>query len=213
MPKTEFKKTTKHRTGAGQITMALGIALGGYWAAPAYADVYKFTDENNVVHFHNIPNHPDPRFKVFLREQPFTKPGSQFTHPNRKHFAPIISKMAQRYNIDEELLHAIIRTESSYNPNAVSPKGAVGLMQLMPGTAGRYGVADSYDPIENIRGGTQYLRDLLEMFDNNLKLAVAAYNCGENAVIRYGHKIPPYNETINYVAKVFDLYQPATAQN
>ena len=99
-----------------------------------------------------------------------------------------------------------LESESAYQPDAVSHKGAVGLMQLMPGTAERYGVSDRHDPVQNLSGGTRYLRDLLEMFDNDLQLALAAYNAGENAVIRYGNKIPPYNETQGYVRKVIRFY-------
>ena len=101
----------------------------------------------------------------------------------------------------------MVRAESAYRSDAVSSKGAVGLMQLMPGTAERYGVTDRRDPAQNLRGGTEYLRDLLQMFDNDLQLALAAYNAGENAVIKYGNQIPPYNETQNYVRKVIRFYQ------
>ncbi|MCB1903858.1 MAG: lytic transglycosylase domain-containing protein, partial [Gammaproteobacteria bacterium] len=89
----------------------------------------------------------------------------------------------------------------------LSKKGARGLMQLMPGTADRYGVNDSWDPEQNLDGGARYLRDLLDMFDQDLKLAVAAYNAGENAVKKYGNKIPPYPETVQYVRKVVTFYQ------
>lgn len=190
-------------------------------APVAHADIYKFTDERGITHFHNIPNFGDARYKLFkregnvnvhLRKGQKVKYNGKFTTPNfnsanRKRFAPIISSAAQLYKVDENLLHAVIMTESAFNPSALSPKGATGLMQLMPGTAKRYGVEDIHDPSDNIGGGTRYLRDLLKMFNNDWKLAVAAYNCGENAVIRYGYKIPPYNETINYVAKVMSSYQ------
>jgi soluble lytic murein transglycosylase-like protein len=96
--------------------------------------------------------------------------------------------------------------ESSYNPNAESKAGAQGLMQLMPGTAKRYGVDDSFNPEQNLSGGSRYLRDLLKMFNNRLPLALAAYNAGENAVKRNGNEIPPYEETRNYVKKVLHLY-------
>ena len=102
-----------------------------------------------------------------------------------------------------------MRAESAYRADAVSSKGAVGLMQLMPATAERYGVRNRRDPAQNLSGGSQYLRDLLVMFDNDLQLALAAYNAGENAVIRYGHKIPPYAETQGYVRKVIGFYRAA----
>lgn len=115
---------------------------------------------------------------------------------------PLVASVALETNLEPELLHAVIRAESAYDPKAVSPKGAVGLMQLMPETAKRYGVSDRRDPAQNVRGGARYLRDLLAMFDQNQRLALAAYNAGENAVLKYGRKIPPYEETQRYVEKV-----------
>lgn len=120
-------------------------------------------------------------------------------------YASLIKRNAKRFNLHPELLHAVIRAESAYNPTAVSPAGAIGLMQLMPATAARYGVSDIYDPAENIRGGAKYLRFLLNMFDHDLRLALAGYNAGENAVIKYGNKIPPYRETQQYVRKVMQF--------
>ncbi|MCL4316348.1 MAG: lytic transglycosylase domain-containing protein [Gammaproteobacteria bacterium] len=194
---------------------SLVIAGCAVCAAGARADIYKFVDQNNVVHFTNMPN--DPRYKLFWRER---KPSpakaavnkgpvalGARTSANRVRYTPMIESAAQAYQVDPALLHAVILTESGYNPDAVSPKGATGLMQLMPDTARRYGVTNIYDPSANIHGGTRYLRDLLRMFNNNIHLAVAAYNAGENAVIGNGNKIPPYPETKNYVAKVTALYQ------
>ena len=120
----------------------------------------------------------------------------------RTRFERVINAYARVYGLTPDLLHAVIRTESAYNHEAVSHAGAQGLMQLMPGTAARYGVKDSFNPVENIRGGAAYLRDLLDLFDQDLKLALAGYNAGENAVIRNGYQIPPYNETQNYVRRV-----------
>lgn len=187
-------------------------ALYGAWAQ---ADIYRFVDENNVVHFTNMPN--DPRYKLFWRERKSSPPKAAVNHAsgalgaralaNRARYTPIIESAAHTYQVDPALLHAVILAESAYNPNAVSPKGATGIMQLMPGTAKRYGVTDIHDPSANIHGGTRYLRDLLQMFNNNIHLAVAAYNAGENAVIGNGNKIPPYPETRNYVSKVTAFYQ------
>jgi soluble lytic murein transglycosylase-like protein len=117
----------------------------------------------------------------------------------------LIEMVAGQHNLYPELLHAVIRTESAYNPSAVSSAGATGLMQLMPGTAKRYSVKDIWDPVDNLRGGAKYLRDLLDMFGNDLRLALAAYNAGENAVIKYGNRIPPYPETQRYVRKVLQF--------
>ena len=125
---------------------------------------------------------------------------------NKKKFSPIINTAAAKHSLDPRLLHAVIRAESAYNPNAVSHKGAVGLMQLMPQTAKRFGVKDRENPTENINGGARYLSELLKMFESDIKLAVAAYNAGEHNVIKYGNKIPPFNETRHYVAKVMKFY-------
>lgn len=108
--------------------------------------------------------------------------------------------------IETALLHAVIMTESNYNVRAISPKGARGLMQLMPATAKRFGVKNSDDPKQNIQGGARYLSYLLKLFKNDFMLALAAYNAGENAVIEHGNKIPPYRETVHYVKKVMGIY-------
>jgi soluble lytic murein transglycosylase-like protein len=117
--------------------------------------------------------------------------------------------VADTYQLSAELLKAIIKIESNYNPRAVSPKGAQGLMQLMPATAKRFGVSDVFDPEENIIGGVKFLRYLFNEFgENNLELVLAGYNAGEEAVRKYGNKIPPYAETRQYVKKVLALYLP-----
>lgn len=121
-------------------------------------------------------------------------------------FAKIIAETAKKERVPVALVHAIIKAESNYNPNALSPKGAQGLMQLMPATAKRYGVTDRTNPTKNIQAGVRYLKDLLVMFNGNVKLAIAGYNAGENAVIRYNYQIPPYKETRNYVRIVINYY-------
>ena len=123
-----------------------------------------------------------------------------------------IKAIALRYGMDDKLIKAIVKVESAFKPTAVSPKGAQGLMQLMPGTAARYGVADSFDPIQNLLGGVKYLKDLLSMFNNNITLALAAYNAGENAVQKY-NGIPPYKETRQYVQKVIHYHRLYTLSN
>lgn len=131
---------------------------------------------------------------------------SRVNEGNRQRFTPDINRIAAQYRLEPALLHAVISAESAYNPWAVSPKGAMGMMQLMPGTADRFGVSNPYDPIANMHGGARYLRWLLDYF-NDTRLAVAAYNAGEGAVQKYGNQIPPYRETQNYVVKVLDYYQ------
>ena len=123
-------------------------------------------------------------------------------------FSPLIERQARAKGVDPGLVHAVIRAESAYRPDAVSPKGAVGLMQLMPATARRFGVADREHPESNVSAGTAYLRLLLDRF-NSVPLALAAYNAGEGAVMRHGNQIPPYAETRGYVARVLRDYGDA----
>jgi len=123
----------------------------------------------------------------------------------RAEFEALVNEAARRHGIRTDLLHAIIEVESAYDPTAVSPAGAVGLMQLMPATAARYGVADSTDPSQNIAGGAAYLRDLQAQFGGNLRLVLAAYNAGEDAVERFQRQVPPYAETRAYVRRVVEL--------
>jgi len=122
----------------------------------------------------------------------------------------LITAAAARYRLDPRLMVAIMRQESSFNPRAVSYKGARGLMQLMPATAARFGVRDIMDPAQNIEGGAQYLRFLLDTFNGNVELALAGYNAGENAVARYGNRIPPYRETVDYVQRISAHYNRLT---
>ena len=122
-------------------------------------------------------------------------------------YADLVTRVAHEHRRDPALLHAVVSVESGYNAAAQSPKGARGLMQLMPDTAARYGVSDVWNPLENLRAGARYLRDLLAMFADNLPLALAAYNAGEGAVTRAGNKIPPFAETVRYVPKVLLEYE------
>jgi soluble lytic murein transglycosylase-like protein len=123
----------------------------------------------------------------------------------RAEFEALVNEAARVHRVRPELIHAVIEVESAYDPDAVSPAGAVGLMQLMLATAARYGVADSTDPSENIAGGAAYLRDLQAQFGNDLRLVLAAYNAGEEAVERFQRKVPPYAETQAYVRRVVEL--------
>jgi soluble lytic murein transglycosylase-like protein len=127
--------------------------------------------------------------------------------PAGLHIDAAIRNASRKFNVDEALIRAVIYVESRGNPQAVSPKGATGLMQLMPGTARRFGVTDSRDPSQNIHGGTNYLRVLLDLFNGDLKLTLAAYNAGEGAVMKYKNRIPPYAETQEYVQLVLGRYR------
>lgn len=185
---------------------------------PALADIYSFKDENGVVHFSNMPD--DKRYKLIRREAG-SAPAAPVAAPavaaaanvympaeeSIRRFSPIVDTASRLHGVDAALIHAVISAESGYNPSALSKAGAMGLMQLMPQTAKRYGVTNIMDPVQNITGGVRYLRDLLSMFNGNLELAIAAYNAGENAVIKYGNKIPPYAETVQYVPKVLGFYR------
>ena len=133
--------------------------------------------------------------------EPNTAPLSEKTP-----FQKIIIAAAARYNLDPDLIHSVIAIESNFNPKAVSPKNARGLMQLMPLTAQRLGVQDSFNPEQNIEGGTRYLSDLLRKYKNNLTLALAAYNAGPDTVDKYGHRVPPYLETMKYVQRITKTY-------
>lgn len=135
------------------------------------------------------------------------KPQVSKFHKNwqpKSNFDHLIEAAALKYSLDKEIIHAIIETESRYRVDAVSPKGAQGLMQLMPSTAKLYGITDPFDPSQNINAGTKHLKYLLDRYRGDLPIAVAAYNAGEGAVEKY-NGIPPYQETINYVEKITDL--------
>jgi soluble lytic murein transglycosylase-like protein len=142
------------------------------------------------------------------RDQPRATGALAVNSENRRRFRSQIQQIALKHSLDYELIDAVILVESAYNPNAVSPKGAMGLMQLMPDTAKRFEVDDPFDPADNINGGTRYLRWLMERFDGDLQLVLAAYNAGEGAVANNGNQIPPYAETQAYVQRVLGVYKP-----
>lgn len=160
----------------------------------ALADIYKYVDANGVVHFTNTPT--SSQYNLYLKER---SPGSSSSGDGS--IRAIISRHAATFRLDEALVRAVIKAESGYNPRAVSKKGALGLMQLMPDTARLLKVSNPLDAEENIRGGSRYLRLMLDEFNGNLDLALAAYNAGPNAVRRHGG-IPPYAETRTYVDRV-----------
>lgn len=185
-------------------------------ASNVLADVYKYVDASGHVYYTDKPRHSG--YKVVVKTPlsialPFSRqraPGNLLTQSmalSRAQLSSTIDFMANKYRLDPFLLHAVIQAESAYNPAAQSHKGAMGLMQLMPDTANRYGVRNPWNPVENIEGGAMYLRDLLGMFESNIVLAVAAYNSGENTVRKYGNRIPPIPETQDYVMRVLRNYR------
>jgi soluble lytic murein transglycosylase-like protein len=197
---------------AAPILLAAFAVYATFASTASIANIYSFTDDRGVVHFSNLP-HLDKRYRMVYRiptdasQRPNAWSPKGPSSVDIGKYIPIIDSAARAYGLDPKLVHAVIRAESGYNPNALSPKGAVGMMQLIPATAQRYGVRNSNDPTENIHGGSRYLSDLIKMFNGNVELALAGYNAGENAVIRAGNRIPPYAETMAYVPKVMGFYR------
>jgi soluble lytic murein transglycosylase-like protein len=220
--------------------LAIGAAA---WAAAssAFADIYGYIDEEGIAHF--SAEQLDARYQLFMRgDAPVTTselkqgPAAQVApatagtqtiaksplfgylsqHPNLKKYEPLLDRAAKEFDLEPALLKAVMAAESGFNPNAVSPKGAVGLMQVMPATAQRYGLQPDKkksvaqklaDPWTNIRLGARYLRDLHRMFPAKPHLVLASYNAGEGAVQKYSNTVPPYPETRNYVQLVTQFYQ------
>ncbi len=190
------------------MTIAFLLAL----PSVASADIFQYTDAEGVIHFTNTNARPGGS-KLYLRADgasrrsgvvpfmPQDRDVSRFTR-----YDDYIRQAATLYQIPEQLVRAIIKVESDYDPRAVSVSGARGLMQLMPDTAERLQVRDINDPHDNIFGGVRFLRILANSFNGDLELTVAAYNAGEDAVMRYGG-IPPYAQTKNYVVKVTSFYR------
>lgn len=176
---------------------------------PVWAGIYVYSADDGTVNLSNVPMNnqyilllpTEERMPSAYTHKPLQKPA------NKVQYDRIVAEIARTYGLDSALLHAVISVESGYSPTAVSRKGAAGLMQLMPMTAKRYGVIDSFDPVQNLHGGARHLQYLLKIFDNDISLALAAYNAGEGSVLKYGNRIPPFRETVNYVPQVLDFYQ------
>lgn len=177
------------------------------WAA------YVCNAGDGAVNLSNVPT--NSRYTLLLpppqEEMHNRKPSLKLAH--KVQYDRIVAEIARTYSLDSALLHAVISVESGYSPTAVSRKGAAGLMQLMPKIAKRYGVTDSFDPVQNLHGGARHLQYLLKTFDNDISLALAAYNAGEGSVLKYGNRIPPFRETINYVPQVLGFYQRYQAES
>ena len=171
-----------------------------------------YTDAQGVEHYSNVP--ADKRYELLLSESGSMNAPAPGLRPNRsrERYALQVSHAAADTGLPESLLHAVIKAESNYNADAVSHKGAVGLMQLMPETARRFGVLDARDPAANVLGGARYLKNLLTLFDADLALALAAYNAGPAAVVRSRRAVPPFAETQRYVPRVLELYRRELGQ-
>ena len=169
----------------------------------AHADIYKYVDKEGVLHLTNVPSDHNAKYVMILKEKRI------LFQPNLdvNKYDYLITKAADKFKLDSALIKAVIKAESNFNHRAVSPVGAQGLMQLMPATAADLKVEDSFHPEKNIEGGARYLRYLLNTYNGDLTLALAAYNAGERAVAKYNYNVPPYRETQNYVKRVFSFYK------
>jgi hypothetical protein len=186
----------------GQICLALLVS-----ATSAEAQIYSWWDEHGTLVLSDKPR-PDGGPAAVSSPAPRTPhvraadgPATMVDRP----FDDLIVEHARRHDIRPDLVRAVVQVESAFNPFAVSPKGAQGLMQLMPGTARELGVVNPFDPEQNVRGGVAYLRHLLDRYGNDEQLALAAYNAGPGTVDRYGQAVPPYRETQKYVTKVSQI--------
>ena len=199
------------------VTTGLVVALGAL-ASVSRADIYAYTDPAGTTHFSNVPD--DARYQLIVRE-PAPSAGGLSKDARRAaawlarsaEFDAAIGRAADAAKVRPELVRAVIVVESGFNPRAISRRGAIGLMQLLPTTARRYGAFNAFDPEQNIRAGTLYLAELIARYgSDNLELVLAAYNAGENAVEKYGRHVPPYRETRAYVPNVLKMYHALQAQ-
>ena len=180
--------------------IALSLAL----AAPAQAQIYTWRDATGTLVLSNKP--------LGSLERTYSVPRAEAIRTTRQaagvssaRYDDLISQHSRINDVRTDLVRAVMQVESGFNPNARSPKGAMGLMQLMPATARQFGVRNAFNPAENVRAGVAYLRQLLDRYDNDERLALAAYNAGPGAVDRHGHQIPPYRETRDYVSRINGL--------
>ena len=204
-----------HNAGVRILRLTLACATLAAAAPAARADIFSFIDEQGIAHYSNVPN--DARFELMLKSAPQQSEAGARISPmllaKSAQYDHMIERSAQRTSVDAALLRAVIVVESGFDPRAVSRVGARGLMQLMPATARSYGVSNVFDPAQNIHGGARLLRDLLKRYDNDIELALAAYNAGVEAVTRYGGQIPPFKETRLYVPRVMKVYRALTEQS
>jgi hypothetical protein len=186
-------------------TFAVAGLLLSLGALESYGQTYTYLDEKGVRIYTNIPPKSPVRELVVRGAPPPSAPAAgNKTSPGTR-YDPIIKKYAGEFRLDPSLVRSMIAKESGFNPQAISHKGAQGLMQLMPATAARVGVQDPFDPEDNIRGGMKHMRSLMDTFDNDLVLSLAAYNAGENLVQRIG-RVPNYRETHDYIRSITKKY-------
>ncbi len=183
----------------GIFSLALVVLFGV--VLPVEADIYRYIDENGVMHFTNVPTSSIQNYKLFLKE----KPQVITNRYSSEKYDALISEASERHGVSFPLLKAIIKAESDFDPHAVSKKGATGLMQIMPENFKPLGIRDPFDPWENINAGARYFKQMYDRFKGKLALSLAAYNAGPTAVDRY-KTIPPYEETEEYVRRVLKYY-------
>ena len=196
------------RTAAGRPLglhyLLIALCLGA--AAPAQAQIYTFKDAKGQIVLSNI--RPGNATKLTSYAVPKTQ-GLRATRPvlaeRAREYDALITEHSKTHGVRADLVRAVMQVESGFNPLARSPKGAMGLMQLMPSTAKQYGVRNAFNPAENVRAGVAYLRELLDRYSNNEELALAAYNAGPGAVDKHGQTVPPYRETKDYVARISNM--------
>jgi soluble lytic murein transglycosylase-like protein len=182
--------------------------------AEARSKIYTYVDADGIKHYTDVPD--NNRYKLLvLSPQDMTQSGQYYDLSliaRATQFDSIIEKAAVSAAVEPNLLRAVIVVESGFNSRAVSRRGAVGLMQLMPATATRFGVSNPYDPKQNVHAGARYLKFLIDRFGQDIRLALAAYNAGEEAVDRNGGRIPPFAETMAYVPRVLKIYRMLAEQ-
>lgn len=193
----------------GLLLVLRWLAWGVVLPCPVIADIYKYIDGEGGIHLTNVPSEANAQYVLLMREKP--------VHFNLgkdvNKYDNLISRFAQKYNVDSALVKAVIKAESNFNHQATSRVGAKGLMQLMPATASSLQVRDSFHPEKNIEGGVRYLRYLLNIYHGNVTLALAAYNAGEGTVAKHDNRIPPYRETQLYIQRVMDYFDKYTRQH
>lgn len=190
--------------------IAFATLLLGANTSCALADVYSYIGSDKVVVLTNL-RPQGQKADVLVAEAVVATPDILRSGPGARaerhtDFDTLIDAAAQAFSVDSALIHAVIAVESGYLASARSPRGASGLMQLMPATAREFGASDPFDPAQNINGGVRYLKYLLDKYDNRLDTVLAAYNAGEKALVRYGGKVPPFQETLRYVELVRQRY-------
>jgi len=196
-----------------RLTFLIAILLGAASAA-ANPKIYTYLDAQGQRHYTDVPDNNRYRLLV-LSPHDRTASGDRYDFlllAKATQYDSIIEQAAASAALEPNLLRAVIVVESGFNSRAVSKRGAVGLMQLMPATASRYGVSNPYDARQNVHGGARYLKFLIDHFGHDVRLALAAYNAGEDAVERNGGQIPPFSETMAYVPRVLKIYQMLAAQ-